>query len=217
MSVGILKFNWSEVENYSEEEITYFLHLEGKSASTISKIRRLDMITVQEHILHGKIKYRFLSKSSNIEELFKSISNAGKDDKISVLQSLPQVYRDRLLFYIKSNYIDFDFKEKEVAVWIIGELNGLSGLDILAKAFVHNSVGIRRMAVSAMGKLNNATCEDYLIRALEDSNAQVALYAVKALTKLKSKKASQKINALIQRHNKDYIQRAVEQYNTEVP
>ena len=64
-------------------------------------------------------------------------------------------------------------KDKENAVWILGELEIKAVLDILIKASVHNHVNVRRMAVSAMGKIGDRSMEIVAIRALDDENPQV--------------------------------------------
>lgn len=216
MEIGFVKFDWKEADNFTDEEISYFLYLEGKSTKVISRIRNMDIATIEGHIIEGKIKYRFLAKSSNINELFDTIARVGKEDKIAVIKSLNDSFKKKLLSYIRSNYINFDPKNKEVSVWIIGELNDIEALDILIKASVHKSVGIRRMAVSALGKLNNKRCEDILIRSLSDANPQVVLYAIKALQRIGSEKASEQVRAVTKAHNKDYIVRAVEDYNNSI-
>ncbi|HAG44491.1 MAG TPA: PBS lyase, partial [Clostridium sp.] len=51
MNNGLVKFDWNFAEKYSNEEISYFLHLEGKSIETISIIRNLQKAEVQKHII----------------------------------------------------------------------------------------------------------------------------------------------------------------------
>ena len=212
MKKGLVKIDWDTVEQYSEEEITYFLYLEEKSPEAICRIRNIDRLTFQKHIIEGKIKYRFLAKANSTEEFFRIITSAGKQDKLLVLNSLSKEYKNNLAAYIKENYIEMSPKDKETAVWILGELKeGIFG-DILIKASIHKSVSIRRMAVSAMGKLGDIKCETALIRALDDENSQVVLYAIKALSKLKSIKAKDKIERILQNSEKDYLKNAAKEY-----
>lgn len=212
MNSGLVKYNWDFIENYSEEEITYFLTLEGKSIEAISKIRNIDKATVQKHIINCKIKYRFLAKSTNIEELFKALIKAGKSERVYVMNSLDKVNRAKLIDFTKRNYIDLPLKDKESAIWIIGELRAEEGLDLLIKATVNNHVNIRRLSVSALGKIANEKGEMALIRALNDSNSQVVSYAIKSLQKLKSKKASERIKEILKISDKPYVQKACEEY-----
>ncbi len=88
-------------------------------------------------------------------------------------------------------------KDKEAAVWIIGELKEVSCLDILIKASVNKYINVRRMAVSAMGKMGDIRAEGALLRALGDENPQVISYAIKSLGKIKSEKAITKIKYII--------------------
>lgn len=213
---GLIKFDWNDIDSLSNSEITYFLSLEGKSISAICKIRGLDREEVQKQIIEGKIKYRFLAKSKDEEALFGTLCNAGKTDKLSVLNSLDDDNKRKLLIYIKNEFTHMTSKNKEYALWIIGELKALEILDIPVKSIVHKHVNIRRMAVSALGKIGDRTSETALIRALEDENSQVVLYAIKALKKIKSEKAKMKMKEIYENNNKDYLLRAAKEYLEEI-
>lgn len=212
MKSGLINIRWEKINSFSDEDISYFLFLEGKSIDVISKIRSIDNAIVQKHIINGKIKYRFLANSSNIEEFFFSVSKAGKQDKQIVLNSLDLNYKNKLIEYIRKNYVDMRAKDKEAAIWILGEIKEISCLDILTKASVHKFVNIRRMSVSAMGKIGHINSENVLMRALEDDNPQVVMYAVNSLNKIKSKKAINKIKVLYSQTEKKYIKNAIEKY-----
>lgn len=212
MKKGLVEINWDKIDDYSDDDITYFLFIEGKSIESICKIRNLDRTTVQNQIIEGKIKYRFLAKSKDSKEFFKSISRAGKRDKIEVLNSLENDNKRGLINFIKANYKDMYPKDKEVAVWILGELKDIQSLDVLMKASVHKFVNIRRMAISAMGKMENQKCEVPLIRALDDENPQVVMYAIKALLKIKSIKAKEKIINIENNPQKEYLKTAAKGY-----
>ncbi|BDR67964.1 PBS lyase [Clostridium tetani] len=212
MRKGLLKVDWNNIEKYSDEEITYFLFLEGKNIDTLYKIRNISKEEVQNHIIHGKIKYSFFVKSQDEKELLKNIGKAGKLDKLSLLQSLEENIKKNLLNYIKNNYADMPPKDKETAVWIVGELKAINCKDILLKGSVHKFINIRRMAISAMGKIANKDFEVPLMRALDDDNPQVVLYAIKALEKIESKKAIDKIKILEEKWDKNYIKNACENY-----
>jgi HEAT repeat protein len=212
LEMGLVKVNWDDINKYSEEEITYFLFLEGKSTETICKIRKIDSETVHKHIIEGKIKYRFLVRSNNFKELFEGLIKAGKQDKLSVLKGLSKEHSKEFINFIRERYVEMDGKEKEVAIWILGELSDSSSIDILIKASVHKFVSIRRMAVSAMGKICDIKSETALIRALEDENSQVVLYAIKALTKMGSKASREKIITVASKSDKDYIKNAAAEF-----
>lgn len=212
MRKGLLKVDWNDIQQYSNEEITYFLFLEGKNIDTLCKIRNINKEEAQSHIIHGKIKYGFFVKSQDEKELLKNIGKAGKLDKLSLLQSLEENMKKALLNHIKNNYADMPPKDKETAVWIVGELKAIDCKNILLKASVHKFINIRRMAISAMGKIANEDFEIPLIRALDDDNPQVALYAIKALEKIESKNAMEKVKRLKDKWDKDYIKSACEKY-----
>ncbi|WP_186430940.1 HEAT repeat domain-containing protein [Clostridium sp. BSD9I1] len=215
MSLGFVKVNWDDIDSYSNEEITYFLFLEGKSINAICKMRNLDKSIVQKHIVEGKIKYRLLARSSNEKELIHNISKAGKMDKLDIINSLDEDTKNRLIQYIKNNYVDMYSRDKETAIWIIGELKETGCNEILTKASVHKFVNVRRMAISAMRKINDKSFERALIRALEDENPQVLLYAIKGLAEIKSDFAKGKILDVLQKTDKEYLKKACEVFLSE--
>lgn len=212
LNKGLIKLNWNEIDNFTSEDITYYLFLEGKSAEAISKIRGIDKEEVKRHIVEGKIKYRFLAKSNSAGELFETLCSLGKQEKLSALEALDKENITKLAGYIRNNYTSMLSKQKESAIWILGELKSIDNLDILQKAVVHKHVNIRRMAVSAMGKIGNKISEVPLIRVLEDENSQVVLYAIKSLSKIKSEKAMGRIKSIYETTSKDYLKRAAEDY-----
>ncbi|MDF2882263.1 MAG: lyase [Clostridiaceae bacterium] len=204
--MNLFHIHWDKIHDIKEEDITYYLFLENKPIEAICKIRGLDIETVKSHILYGKIKYGTLVKSKNEKELIKNISLKAKEEKRDILETLQEENKAKLMEYIKSTYADMEPKEKEAAVWIIGELKAESCLNILARASVHKFVNIRRMAVSAMGKIGDKSSEAALIRALDDSNPQVVTYAIKALIKIKSYNAKGKIEEIINSSgSKEYV------------
>lgn len=216
MYSGLINFKWDNIDNYTNEQISYFLFLEGKSIDAISKIRNINRETVQKHIIEGKIKYRFLAKSRTPKELLGSIARAGKYDKISLISNIDKKNKDVLLTYIREKYVEMQGKDKETAIWILGELKDNHCKDILIKASVHKYVNVRRMAVSAMGKINDTSFESTLLRALEDINPQVISYAIRALIKMNSPIAANKINSIKQSTDKDYLKRLCDDYNSSV-
>jgi len=209
---GLMVIDWLRIGKYSHEEISYFLFLEGKTMEAICKIRNLDNAIVQKHIIDGKIKYRFLVQSNDTDELFKKIVKAGKEDKIYFLNSIEEDNKNKLTSLIKTNYVEMHPKDKEAAVWIIGELKEKSCLDILIKASVHKYINVRRMAVSAMGKMGDIRAEGALLRALGDENPQVISYAIKSLGIIKSEKAITKIKYIYESTDKRYIIDAAQRF-----
>jgi len=167
---NLIQFSWKDFENYTSEEISYFLYLEGKSIECISKLRGIALNDIKNHIIQGKIKYRFLAKAKNSKELIEFIANAGKDDKKFFLENIDSITRTDIVNYILENYTELYHKEKETAIWILGELKAKEGIGILTKAAVHKFVNVRRMAVSALGKLQYPNGEPALLRALDDEN-----------------------------------------------
>lgn len=209
---SLLNVKWSDIDKFSEEEITYFLSLEGKSTEALCKIRGLTKEVVQTHLIQGKIKYRFLAKSKTVDELFSILCKLPKEEKLTLISNLEQDVRRKLVEFIKKEYISMSTSLKETAVWLLGELKAEDCLTILQKAVVHKHINIRRMAVSALGKIGDNTSENALIRALEDNNAQVVSYAIKALSKIKSQRAHDKIKNIYDNADKEYVKRAAKEY-----
>lgn len=212
MEERLLNVDWSKIDEFSDEEISYFLFVEGKSLEIIAKIRNINRETVQKHIIDGKIKYRFLAKSKDEKTLFEAIKSAGKLDKLTALNALDEENRRRLVEYIRKSYGDMYTKDKEIAVWILGEIKSIENMDIFRKASVHNHVNVRRMAVSALGKIGAQDSEDILIRTLEDENPQVVMYSIKALTKIRGTKAIDKLKKIHMSTDKEYIKKAIDEF-----
>ncbi len=212
ISSGLVKFDWNFIDKYSEEEISYFLHLEGKSLDTISKIRNRDKSEIQRHIISAKIKYRYLTKSENIQDLFNNLANIAKNERIYILNSLDVVNKTKLIDYILNNHLNISLKEKEAAVWMLGELRAEKAVDFLIKSTVHKFVNIRRLSISALGKIGDNKCEMALLRALQDENGQVVSYAIKSLAKIRSEKAFEKIKCIDEKTELSYIKKACEEY-----
>jgi len=212
MKERLLNVDWSRVDTFSDEDISYYLYLEGKSAEAISRIRGTDRETVRSHIINGKIKYGMIANCSGLDELFAKLANSPKADKTGTLGCLDEDLRAGLVDYIVRNYGKMRSREKETAVWILGETKLRGGYATLRKALVHNHINIRRMAVSAMGKTGDMYFEAALVKALEDENPQVVSYAIKALDKLNSTSALDRIKEIYENADKDYLRYAAENY-----
>lgn len=214
--MGFLNINWDDLEKISDEDITYFLYLEGKNIDAICRIRNISREAAGQQIVSGKIKYGYLAKSRNEKELFTYICNAGKQDRINMLNSIDLNNKKRLIKYISQNYDQMNISRKASAIWIIGECSENLAPDILVSGAVHEHVTIRRMAVSAMGKLKDIRFEDSLTAALNDDNPQVVLYAIKSLRKIGSKKCIESIRNIARKTDKEYLKSAAAEFLNEV-
>lgn len=209
---SLIKIKWDNIAELSSEEISYYLYLEGKSAEAVSVIRNITLETAKTHIINGKIKYGIIAKCKDISQLFNMFLTASKADKTGVVEYLDSNLKEELAKYIAVRYADMLPKEKETAVWCLGELKSKSGYNVLVRASVHKFINIRRLAVSAMGKINDMYFEDALINSLEDINPQVVLYSIKALSRLSSKKAYEKIINIHKNAEKEYLREAAEKW-----
>lgn len=212
MKKGLLDLNWNDIEEFSSEEISYYLFLEGKSINAICKIRRLEREEVQSHIISGKIKFGILSKAENEEELFDYLCTVAKEERIRSLKIIDKHLKIKLMNYIMQKYNHMNWKQKEKAIWLIGEMKYEEAISILLKASVHNNINLRRLSVSALGKLENLKGESALIRALEDNNPQVLQYAIKSLEKINSDKGIEKVSKILGSTDKQYLKETCEKY-----
>ncbi|SHK04531.1 HEAT repeat-containing protein [Hathewaya proteolytica DSM 3090] len=204
--------NWNNIDDVSEEDITYFLFLEDKPIDSIAKIRHLTREQVQQHIIKGKLKYGVISKCKNSEELFQYLCKVSKESRLKSFETLNEALKSQLCAYIVDSFGDMNWFEKEKAIWIIGELNYKDGTGILIKCTVHDNVTLRRLSVSALGKLKSEQGEMALIRALEDQNNQVVSYAISSLMKINSVKCKEKIEFIMNNTDKDYIREKCKAY-----
>lgn len=212
--MGLIKYNWDFIDNYSDEEISYFLHLEGKSIEAIGKIRNMDKSDIERHIINCKIKYRYIAKSDNMDELFHMLMSADKEERIYVINSLDRVNKAKFIHYIMDSFMNLTIKEKESALWIMGELRLKEAMPTIIKATVNNHVNIRRLSISAIGKIGikSEAIERALLRGLKDSNPQVVVYAIKSLQRIHSIRALEEVKKVCNDWDKDYIKKACDEY-----
>lgn len=213
MKQGLVNIKYDK-EN--EENISYFLFLEGKTINEISLIRGSERNIIENQIINGKIKYRYLIKSRNIFELLALLTNAGKEDKKETVKNFDISIKAEFISYV-NKYIDgLDYKYIQLIFWIAGELGYKELYDLMAEYSKCQDVGVRRMVTSAVGKIGDIKGEDILIDSLKDENPQVRLYAVKGLLKIKSKKADSYINNIKSNEKKEYILKAIEDYSNAI-
>lgn len=209
MKQGLVNVKYDK-EN--EENISYFLFLEGKTINEISLIRGMDRNIVENQIINGKIKYRYLIKSKSIYELLVLLSNAGKEDKKETIKNFDISIKTEFILYVNKYIKELSYKYIQLIFWIAGELGLKELLGLMDEYSKYQDVGVRRMVISAVGKIGDIRGEDILINSLKDENPQVRLYAVKGLSKLKSNKAASYINNIKDYEEKEYILKAIEDY-----
>ena len=175
-------------------------------------IRRLPKEEIQSHIIEGKMKYKVIEKASNPKELLDKLCKTPKNDKIYALNMLDEDIKNKLIEFVRKNYVNLYSKEKETALWIIGELKAEEAMDVLIKGAVHKFVNVKRMALSAMSKIGSKKGEAAVLRALSDENPQVVAYAIKALTSISPDEHSDKIEDIRMNSNNKGICAACDGY-----
>lgn len=209
MKYGLINIEYDKTEN---QDKSYLLFLEGKTINEISLIRGLDKNIIENQIINGKIKYRYLIKSKNIYELLVLLSNAGKEDKKETIKHFDSIIKNDFITYVNKYIDDLNNKYKQLIFWITGELRLIQLYGLMIKYSKYPDVGVRRMVVSAAGKMGDIQGESILIASLSDENPQVRLYAVKGLEKIKSKKAAACLINMKLNEEKEYIIRAINDY-----
>lgn len=209
MKYGLINIEYDKTEN---QDKSYLLFLEGKTINEISLIRGLDKNIIENQIINGKIKYRYLIKSKNIYELLVLLSNAGKEDKKETIKHFDSIIKNDFITYVNKYIDDLNNKYKQLIFWITGELRLIQLYGLMIKYSKYQDVGVRRMVVSAAGKMGDIQGESILIASLSDENPQVRLYAVKGLEKIKSKKAAACLINMKLNEEKEYIIRAINDY-----
>lgn len=195
-NLGFININLDNLHEATEEEITYYLFLNGYNVKNLMAIRRLPKEEIQRHIVEGKMKYKVIEKASNPKELLYKLCKTPKNDKIYTLNMLDKDIKAQLIDYIRKNYVNLYSKEKETALWVIGELKSEEAMDVLIKGAVHKFVNVKRMALSAMAKIGSKKGEAAVLRALEDENPQVVAYAIKALITINPEGHREKIQEI---------------------
>lgn len=209
MKYGLINIEYDKTEN---QDNSYLLFLEGKTINEISSIRGLDKNIIENQIINGKIKYRYLIKSKNIYELLVLLSNAGKEDKKETIKNFDSIIKNEFITYVNKYIDDLNNKYKQLIFWITGELRLIELYELMIKYSKYQDVGVRRMVVSAAGKMGDIKGENILVSSLQDENPQVRLYAVKGLGKIKSKKAAASLINMKLNEEKEYIIRAINDY-----
>lgn len=211
-NLGFININLDNLYEASEEEITYYLFLNGYNVKNLMAIRRLPKEEIQSHIIEGKMKYKVIEKASNPKELLDKLCKTPKNDKIHALNMLDEDIKNKLIEFVRKNYVNLYSKEKETALWIIGELKAEEAMDVLIKGAVHKFVNVKRMALSAMSKIGSKKGEAAVLRALSDENPQVVAYAIKALTSISPDEHSDKIEDIRMNSNNKGICAACDGY-----
>lgn len=202
------------INNLSQEEVTYLLYQEGKSIKQIAIIRRMSEDEVQKDIIKAKLTYSNIQNKNN--SLLIKLLSMVKKDRLEILRALDNEQKNRLKEEIYTNYTKYKSDEdRMILIWLIGELKDVSFLPFLNMELKSKRVNHRRLACSALGKIEEKSTKDWLENALNDDNPQVRQYAIKALAKIADDKSYKLIrNILKNKNEKEYVKKtAVEILN----
>ncbi len=208
-----MNLTWEDLNQFNEDVdvdhlITYLLFQEGKSTDLISKIRNLSKETVQEHILHSKIKLK-KKETTSYHPSFVALLAADKNHRLKLLEGLNQKEKDGLVSYLKKVLPTIDNAEdKMIALWIAGQLKEIILLAEICNEIEHKHGGVRRMVCSALRRIPHKGNLDVLHRGLQDVKPQVRQYAAKALEVIGDEKTVKRLKNLLNNPKEmEYVKR----------
>lgn len=208
-------FNWENICNFEDYQITYMLYREGKNISVLSIIRNMDKKQVEKHIIKAKIE---LSKKRNSKDVLIEIMSKDKSTRLDIIKGLKEEKRRFLISEICNRYTKFkNPDDRMILIWMMGEIKDSKFLPFLRMELRSKNVNYRRLACSALGKIMDKTAKPWIEEVLEDSNPQVRQYAIKALSGIGNTESIEKLkNVLRSRNEKEYVKRAAKETIMEI-
>ncbi|EYE89708.1 hypothetical protein Q428_00825 [Fervidicella metallireducens AeB] len=202
------KLTWSQIEEMSDTEITYLLYLEGKDIKTICRIRGIDRVDAERHIIEGKIKYRIFEGTKNTEDIVKRLLRCHKDERQNALKIMGTQDIKKLERYALENLYTSTRDECLFYIWLLGEIKSKDAVQAIITFLRCRDGNIKRICCSALGKIGDLRAEDSLILCLDENRTQIKEYAIKALGRIKSKKALERLKKIsLDENERDYIKR----------
>ncbi|WDV47513.1 HEAT repeat domain-containing protein [Clostridiaceae bacterium M8S5] len=198
-------FCFDNIEELSEEEITYMLYQEGKTIKQIAIIRRMNEKEVSEHLIKIKVKRPKSTNNTFIVELLSMVKN----DRIKKLMSLNDEQIRELKIELYNDYTKYkNSEDRMILIWLIGEIRDIKFLPFLKMELRSKKVNHRRLACSALGKINDKKSKEWLEEMLRDENSQVRQYAIKALSNIADEKTYSLIYSIYKNESeKQYVKK----------
>lgn len=205
------KLSWSQIEEMNDTEITYLLYLEGKDIKTICRIRGIDRVDAERHIIEGKIKYRIFEGTKNTEDVVKRLLKCHKDERQNALKIMQNKELKKLERYALENLYNSTRDECLFYIWLLGEIKSKDAVPAIITFLRCRDGNIKRICCSALGKIGDLRAEDSLMLCLDEKRTQIKEYAIKALGRMKSKKALTNLKKIsLDENERDYIKRAAD-------
>jgi ATP-dependent DNA helicase RecQ len=130
-----------------------------------------------------------------LEDLLRNLLAAKPDEAMPLIEALRLFNPRHVAACLESSALTGSPQTRSRAVWILGEVCGLHGLNLIVRAAADQEVNVRRLAASALGKAvadqsaamllwrhEAAAVRQILQTLVADANPQVSQYARKSLS-----------------------------------
>lgn len=201
--------SWENIENLSQQEITYLLYKEGKSIKAISLIRNIDKSLVEKQIIEFRISNRIFESAANTEDIIRNIKKCTREERSLTISKLPEETIKELEGFALSKLFESSRDECSFLLYLLGEMKSRKAVQSIMVFLKSSDGSVKRAACSALGKIGDIRAEEGLIYALEDKRPQVKEYAIKALGRIGSRSSKDVLERIVNSTDeKDYVIRA---------
>lgn len=209
--------SWENIEQLTDQEITYLLYKEGKSIKAISRIRNIDKSLAEKQIIEFRMNNRIFESAMTTEDIIKNIKKCTREERTLTIGKLPEDTIKELESYALSKLFESCRDDCAFLLYLLGEMKSKKAVPSIMVFLKSNDGNIKRTACSALGKIGDIRAEEGLISALEDKRPQVREYAIKALGKIGSRNAIGQLKKIeINPQEKDYVKRAAKNVLNEI-
>lgn len=208
----LIRREWENIKDLSEERITFLLHREGKTVPQIARIRGLSETRVKEHLFLSKKQQMQKNGKNTKRPLLEKYLSMSREEREMYLQALSEEEEEMLAsVMLQAAESNCQMEDLMVILWTAGEKKIHSLYDKLKFYCKHPHGNMRRICYSSMGKSGSVEFLPYVVQGFRDKKAQVRQYAVIAFGKLAEEDQLFMLEFL--RKNKqeeDYVLRAAE-------
>lgn len=209
--------SWENVEQLTDQEITYLLYKEGKSIKAISLIRNIDKSLAEKQIIEFRMNNRIFESAMTTEDIIRNIKKCTREERSLTISRLPGETIKELETFALSRLFESCRDECNFLLYLLGEMKSKRAVPSIMVFLKSSDGNIKRAACSALGKIGDIRAEEGLISALDDKRPQVREYAIKALGRIGSKKAIEQLKKIeVNPQEKDYVKRAARNVINEI-
>jgi HEAT repeat protein len=215
--IGLKDISWENIEQLSQQEITYLLYKEGKSIKAISLIRNIDKSLAEKQIIEFRMNNRIFESAMTTEDIIRNIKKCTREERSLTISKLPDDTTKELEVFALSKLFESSRDDCSFLLYLLGEMKSKRAVPSIMVFLKSSDGNVKRAACSALGKIGDIRAEEGLISALEDKRPQVREYAIKALGRIDSRNAVgqlEKIEGSSQ--EKEYVKRAAKNVLNEI-